>query len=435
MFDYNLKLNQFYNNHVRLRDIDKVLIREYKDKNIARIISGINKINQEENKSYPTPIFIEQGSISMSTTNQSSDNDYDIDVAVIFPKNSIFNNPLDARKFVAKAINKSNVNFSKPVEARTNAVTVWYTQGYHVDFAVYRSYTDFFIDKYEHASAQWVDRDPKAVTKWFLQKVSNLSPSGNFVSVEKSQFRKIVRLLKKFCKSRLNWDLPGGFILSILAAECYYPHNSRDDISFIQTLLNIKNRLLSNRIIFNPTNNIELTSKKSLRHKLTRLYEKLDQFASKSSILFQQDCDIKSCEEFYKWVFGTALEIETFSRLKENTHSKSLSVSVHKSKDLGSIMSNIPNGTLKIHKKLWLKFTLSTNIIPPFDIKWIVENDGDEALSIPDLGHESWDFQCQNKVNYHWERTAYKGIHRLRAEIHKDGNFMEEHLFEVKVIN
>lgn len=98
-------------------------------------------------------------------------------------------------------------------------------------------------------------------------------------------------------------------------------------------------------------------------------------------------------------------------------------------------MSNIPNGTLKIHKKLWLKFTLSTNIAPPFDVKWIVENDGDEATSIPDLGHESWDFQCQNQINYHWERTAYKGIHRLKAEIYKDGNFMEENIFEVKVIN
>jgi hypothetical protein len=168
MFDYNSNLNQFYNDKVRLKDNDKALIRDYKNKNIQRITSGINKINQEDNKTYPTPLFIEQGSIAMSTTNQSEDNDYDIDVAVIFPKDSIFNNPLESRKFVAKAINKNTANFSKPAEARTNAVTVWYIKGYHVDFALYRTFKEFYQDKYEHASTEWLDRDPKAITEWFL---------------------------------------------------------------------------------------------------------------------------------------------------------------------------------------------------------------------------------------------------------------------------
>ena len=161
MFNYNSNLNQFYNDKVRLKDTDKTLIRDYKNKNIQRIISGINKINQEENKIFPIPSFIEQGSIAMSTTNQSEDNDYDIDVAVIFPKDSIFNNPLEARKFVAKAINKNTANFSKQAEARTNAVTVWYTEGYHVDFAIYRTFEEFYQTKYEHASTEWLDRNPK----------------------------------------------------------------------------------------------------------------------------------------------------------------------------------------------------------------------------------------------------------------------------------
>ena len=154
MFNYNSNLNQFYNDKVRLKDTDKTLIRDYKNKNIQRIISGINKINQEENKIFPIPSFIEQGSIAMSTTNQSEDNDYDIDVAVIFPKDSIFNNPLEARKFVAKAINKNNANFSKPAEARTNAVTVWYTEGYHVDFAVKGTFEKFNQNKFKHESTK-----------------------------------------------------------------------------------------------------------------------------------------------------------------------------------------------------------------------------------------------------------------------------------------
>lgn len=437
MFNYNSKLNQFYNDKVRLNDSDKSLIREYKEKNTKRIISGIKKINQEEDKNYPFPSFIEQGSIAMSTTNQSEDNDYDIDVAVIFPKDSIFKNPLEARKFIAKAINKNAVNFSKPAEARTNAVTVWYTEGYHVDFAIYRTFNEFYQEKFEHASTEWIDRNPKAITNWFLNKVSTLSPNGYFSTVEKSQLRKIVRLLKRFCKSRLNWNLPGGFILSILAIECYSPHANRDDISFIDTLINISNRLRYNRVIYNPVNTqIELTANKSLQHQLTRLSEKLERFKSKSEILFRDDCTEENTKEFYNWVFNLSSHETKSHYFSEslNLQNSSLQASVHRDKTHGPLMFNIPNSQLKIHKKLWLKFTLKSKIQPPFDIKWIVENDGDEAKSIPDLGHESWDYNCISQMNNHWERTAYQGIHKLRAEVFKDGYIVEKHSFEVKIL-
>src|SRR5690606_17334225 len=429
-------LNQFYNNKVRLKDTDKTLIREYKNKNEERIIKGITKINQEENKSFPIPSFIEQGSIAMSTTNQSEDRDYDIDVAVIFPKDSIFNNPLDARKLIAKAINKNNANFSKPAEARTNAVTVWYTEGYHVDFAIYRTFEEFYQTKYEHASTEWLDRNPKAITDWFIERVSTLSPKGFFTTVEKAQLRKIVRLLKRFCKSRLNWNLPGGFILSILAIECYSSNSTRDDISFIETLININNRLKYNRYIYNPVNTqIELTSKKSLQHQITRLSEKLDRFVTKSQILFQNNCTEAKAAEFYMWVFNIQENANNLSNIKEQSYieNSSISVSVHRDKSLGAILSNIPK-QLRVHKKLWLRFTLKTNILPPFDVKWIVENDGDEARSIPDLGHETWEYNCNNQINIHWERASYKGVHKLKAEIYKNNIKVESQTFEVRIL-
>lgn len=434
MYNYNVKLNEFYNNKVRLKDEDKTLIRGYKDKNIQRILSGIAKINLEENKNYPNPLFIEQGSIAMSTTNQSEDKDYDIDVAVIFPKNSIFNNPLDARKFIARAININNSNFSKLAEARTNAVTVWYTEGYHVDFAIYRTFQEFNFEKFEHASAEWLERNPRAITNWFLERVSSLSPNGYFSKVEKGQLRKIVRLLKRFSKSRLNWNLPGGFILSILAIECYSPNDTRDDIAFVQTLVNINNRLKYNRRIYNPVNaQIELTAKKSLQHQLTRLSEKLDRFSSKSEILFKNDCNEQNASEFYNWVFNVQAEEKLLSE-HVTVDKSSIVVSVHRDKQHGSIMTNIPSGKLAIHKKLWLKFVLNSKIQVPFDIKWIVENDGDEAKAVPDLGHENWDYNCLSQTNFHWERTAYQGIHKLKAEVYKDGIIKETHAFQVRII-
>jgi hypothetical protein len=231
--------------------------------------------------------------------------------------------------------------------------------------------------------------------------------------------------------------LPGGFILSILAIECYSANSTRDDISFVQTLTNICNRLKYNRVIYNPVNTqIELTNKKSLQHQLTRLSEKLDRFISKSEILFQNDYNEEEASNFYKWVFNIQAEDKALSYLKEYSQieKSAIVVSVHRGKAFGAIMPNIPNGKLKIHKKLWLKFTLTTNIQPPFDIKWVVENDGDEAKAVPDLGHESWDYNCISQTNIHWEPTAYKGIHKLNAEVYKNGVKVEIQTFEVKII-
>jgi cyclic GMP-AMP synthase DncV-like protein len=74
----------------------------------------------------------------MHTLNRHPDNEYDIDTAVIFAEESLPADPLAARKRVAEALNLSGAPFSRDPEARTNAVTVWYAAGHHVDLAVYR---------------------------------------------------------------------------------------------------------------------------------------------------------------------------------------------------------------------------------------------------------------------------------------------------------
>ena len=82
MYDLNSKLSSFYNEIVRLKEADRNKLREYKKLNIDRLNSGIDSINTKENKSYPHPTVLEQGSIAMHTANRHDDNDYDIDVAI-----------------------------------------------------------------------------------------------------------------------------------------------------------------------------------------------------------------------------------------------------------------------------------------------------------------------------------------------------------------
>ena len=96
----------------------------------------------------------------MHTLNRSDE--YDIDVALIFRKVDLPADPLDARQLVRDALLKKCTNFAKEPEARTNAVTVWYQVGYHLDFAVFRTWTEQGwlgpVTKIEHASSAWQPR-------------------------------------------------------------------------------------------------------------------------------------------------------------------------------------------------------------------------------------------------------------------------------------
>lgn len=427
MYDLNSKLSSFYNEIVRLKEADRNKLREYKKLNIDRLNSGIDSINSKETKSYPHPTVLEQGSIAMHTANRHDDNDYDIDVAIIFPKDQLPSSALNSRKFVEKALREKTGNFSKQPEARTNAVTIWYNEGYHVDFAVYRQSSDIFGNTiYEHAGADWANRNPQDITNWFNNFVVTKSPNKKMgATVDDGQFRRIVRLIKEFTRSRENWSLPGGLVISILASECYVPDYYRDDVSLVKTINAIYNRLIYNKQVYNPTDrSSELTEKSKYKNEVNRLTEKLKQAVKRLEILSTSECDEEKASDAWKWIFNSdfwKIETKAFSALNERTFLPAsqiaLDVSLHISKNGFRLNSNVPNGSMKIPKKMWLKFTATTSISVPFNVKWIVENEGDEAEAIPDLGHETLNENLYSSSFSHWERTAYKGKHKLICQI------------------
>lgn len=248
MFDLHTHLCKFELEHVRLGPNEKSKLAGYRDINVKRLKDGLDKIGEQDRAHYNMPGEIcSQGSYAMNTLNQHPDNDYDIDVALIFKKEDLPNDAAAAREGVARAFCEAGGNFTKDPEARSNAVTVWYADGYHIDFAIYRSSIDAFgAEKIEHAGSDgWAFRDPMETTNWFNQKVKDLSPLQSLgATTEAGQMRRIVRLVKAFCRSRASWSLPGGMIISTLVAQCYVSDFHRDDVSLYKTIKAIHNRLL-----------------------------------------------------------------------------------------------------------------------------------------------------------------------------------------------
>ena len=420
MTQYNLhsEINDFYDKHVRLKDEIKRL-RGLRDTNLDRLAEGLKSIGK--------PTFVkslEQGSIPMHTANKASNNDYDIDIAVIFEKDDLPASALEARKRVAAAINEKATGFTKEPEARTNAVTVWYSDGYHVDIAVYRRREGFLgREILEHAGPDWSERDPKAITDWFIKEVKDQSPSDEncWIKPEVSlgQMRKVVRWIKCFTKTREGWNLPGGLVISTLVAECYKPDRKRDDVALYNTIEAIKNRLDFDCAIYNPTDSSsELTEKQQFLTQVKNLKKRLGSALTKLEKLFNEDCTEKQAKKAWNYLFKheyweAVSEDVTKAHVSHSGYSVTVSLGTAK-KENGLLTAKNVHSRRILPKRIHLRFDAATNVPPPYTVKWRVENSGEEAEAANQLTHTT----VSDKLRQ-WERTSYRGQHNMICEILK----------------
>jgi hypothetical protein len=75
----------------------------------------------------------------------------------------------------------------------------------------------------------------------------------------------------------------------------------------------------------------------------------------------------------------------------------------------------------RIPKKMWLRFSVSTNTPWPYKAHWQVVNTGQEATSAGQLRGDFYPSE-DNARDVHWESTLYSGIHWVEAFIVKDGD-------------
>jgi hypothetical protein len=419
------KLFKFYDEKVRLKDKHDKL-REYRDTNLDRVKSGIKLLEIDDKRNYPNfSNDCSQGSMAMHTINQAQHGeDHDIDHALIFDGADLAaeQDSGGIRELVLRAIVKSGGNFKTEPEARENAVTIWYADGYHVDLAIYKKANEFWDGEvHYHAGKDWTKRDPQAITNWFDEKNKELSPAEGFFSaptVSDHQFRRIVRLIKFWAKSRSGWSMPSGLVLTVLAAECFKKDDHRDDLALVNTLNSIAQRLLSNKEVYNPTEDgVSLLRKDDHHKQIISLQEKIDQWVpALIKTLSNRDCSDLAAdnawEDFFNNTWWTGEQ-----RKKALALSQQVPVDVIFFRKSNSIRIKYnPDSDQHIPKGMSIRFTAKPNLPAGYSIKWAVKNNGDEA---------EWDGQHilrDGKVdptNPHIcnETTKYRGDHTMICEV------------------
>lgn len=277
MFDCSQEILSFHNNEVRLSQKELAEIRKRKDINRRRILRGLNYYE------HSTPYdFFSQGSYAMKTMIRHEENDYDIDDGVYFDKEQLSGprggemSALDARKMVWWAIHSDN--FNTPPDYLKNCVRVYFNEGYCIDVPVYRRVLAFDSNGKETteiqlASTTWKRSDPRKVTEWFENENNRQSPDLK----NGKQLRRICRLLKKFARSRGSWRgrIASGFVITKLTTECFHPTESRDDLAFYQTAINLYQRLHKDLTVCHPVITSEYLSHDKYDPQITFFRDKL----------------------------------------------------------------------------------------------------------------------------------------------------------------
>lgn len=443
MYNCHKLFEKFYDDRVYLPVTEKNKLREFRDTNLVRVKEGTNKLSTVDEKVYPKFVDnFDQGSMAMHTINQSqNEEDQDIDHALIYEMAEIHESPEEARQFVANAINATTGNFSREPEARTNAVTVYYQDGYHVDFAIYRRKSDFWGNyTYEHAGGtSWTPRDPHAITEWFNKENRLKSPDPTlsfFVNVRKGQVRRIVRIIKFWAKSRSSWSLPSGLVITALVIECYVADSNRDDLALYNTLKAMQRRLQYDKDVKNPINDITLLVKDKDHKQLQSLIEKLDTWMPGLEDLKVKDCtEIQAKQAWGKffrhdwWGEQVAKSRKLIAALADSQFNVKITISGRNNR-----VSYVydPNGKGIIPKNMDIKFKATTDVKKPYEIKWEVRNEGDEAFWARNLNprkggvDESDQTLCK-------EESTYRGDHLMICKLIKDSKILHEQELEVRI--
>ena len=128
---------------------------------------------------------LDQGSYAMNTGIKPKSDDYDIDVGVNFDINTDDYPSYELKQLVFDTINRQS---NRTVEYNRPCITVKYSNGYHIDLAVYANNgSDMRIAWGKRNSEEkiWYKADPKGLTKW----VGEVSTDA----IEREQFRRCVR--------------------------------------------------------------------------------------------------------------------------------------------------------------------------------------------------------------------------------------------------
>jgi hypothetical protein len=317
MYDYSKQITAYHDEKINLPEKVREKLRGHRTANQDRIIRNIR-----DGVSVGKSSFVKQGSYAMLTTIQHPENDYDIDDGLMMKKEELLGergaemSALQVRQMVLEAVKDDK--FKQEPECLKNCVRVYYQEGHHVDIPCYRTYTnDSGNEVVELASSDWKVSNPKEINRWFGDSVTSFNNTREGRGL---QFRRMIRLIKRFARSRASWNMPSGLILTMLVSE-KIPNYERDDECFYYLLSNLGPRLSGNLIVENLADSSypkEQLTKSNEDASMVELRNRIDEALKELRVLHDYDCTKKAARKAWDAVFKTDGFFDDFDRDEDN---------------------------------------------------------------------------------------------------------------------
>ncbi len=312
--DYNRQIRAYESEKVNLSDSVREDLYKKREANRNRL-----KANLPERVKIRS--FIAQGSMAIRTTVQEKDCDYDIDDGVSFLAESLKGEILgifdmssrEVQEMVRDALKDDR--FNKQPKIIGNCVRVFYEEGYHVDVPSFRIQDADTEDESQELAGEngWRSSNPTEINVWFEKQVQELNKLQEGAG---SQFRRMIRLLKRFARSRGDkWDMPNGLKLTMLADECFERSAGRDDKAFFFLLQKMATRLQKSLVVFNlaqSKNPQDRLTKSDNDSNMVELRKRVTEALEKLANTWSPDSDKKTTREAWDWVFQAEGFFEAF---------------------------------------------------------------------------------------------------------------------------
>lgn len=271
----------------------------------------------------PSWIHFNQGSYAMDTGVMPLDENYDIDVGIVFDMDRTEYTALEIKKEVFCALNKGN----RSVEIKYPCVRVNYMKDgkvdFHVDLAIYCKEDDeYYIAKGKTNSDEdkilWEDSAPKKLIDWVYER---------FSGDDRKQFLRVISYLKRWRDLKLDHSNLPSIALTVFAGEYFAPNHDvfndnkpRDLLALKDLAEKMKNKL--DMGIFDI--NLPVSPHTSLVSKLTELQkenlqDKLECLITVLNEVHQTETDThKACKKLAKQ-FGDDFPVPDSEAAKSNT--------------------------------------------------------------------------------------------------------------------
>ncbi|MBL4672365.1 MAG: hypothetical protein JKX81_08910 [Arenicella sp.] len=250
MANVQKQFDKFHSNIRLSNDDEKSKLQDKRDLLVKNLKDGLKKRAEEGKSSHSFDSF-NQGSYAMHTGTKPLNDEYDIDVGIIFDNfKGDFDSPVELKKIVKKAIES---NF-RTVNIRRPCVTVTYQKDgkpeYHVDLAVYvkKQYSDsyYLAMGKEHSSEEnleWLDSDPKGL----ITTINN-----RFTGDDRKQFKRSIRFFKRWRDKKFtnSNEAPISIALTCAAYHWFTPSKPAGEYSDLRAILDLANTMLGEFSLF-----------------------------------------------------------------------------------------------------------------------------------------------------------------------------------------